>query len=87
MTQQLNYPTPPVVTIDAAQSENAEKVSMTSIELRAWIKRQGLSHQAAAQILALSLDGLRNNLYGRRPIGAQTARIIELFDRQNACVQ
>jgi hypothetical protein len=53
---------------------------MTAADLRAWIKRRRLSHEEAARLLGLSLDGLRNNLYGRRPIGAQTARIVQLLD-------
>lgn len=51
---------------------------MTAAELRAWIRREGLSHRAAAELLGMSLDGLRSNLYGRRPIGARTQRIVEL---------
>jgi hypothetical protein len=53
---------------------------MTATELRAWIKRRRLSHEEAAQLLGLSLDGLRNNLYARRPVSAQTERIVQLLD-------
>lgn len=52
---------------------------MTAAELRAWIARQGWTHDQAAARLALSRDGLRKQLYGQRPISAQTARIVELI--------
>lgn len=52
---------------------------MTAAELRAWIARQGWSHDEAADRLALSRDGLRKQLYGQRPVGAQTARIVQLI--------
>jgi hypothetical protein len=53
---------------------------LTSAELKSWIKRRRLSHSEAADLLALSRDGLRKNLYDVTPIGAQTARIVELLD-------
>ncbi len=52
---------------------------MTASELRAWIERHDLSHAEAARLLALSSSGLRHQLYGERPVGAQTARIVELL--------
>ena len=54
---------------------------MKPTELRAWIKSRRLSHEGAAELLAMSRDGLRKNLYGKTPIGAQTARIVELIDK------
>lgn len=54
---------------------------MTGPELKAWVKRRGLSHEEAAKLLRLSVDGLRKNLYGLRPISEQTARIVELNDQ------
>ena len=53
---------------------------MTATELREWIKRHGLTHQEAADLLAMSRDGLRKNIYGQSPIGAQTARIVQLLE-------
>ncbi len=54
---------------------------MKPATLRAWIERRRLSHQEAADLLALSLAGLRKNLYGVTRIGPQTERIIELLDK------
>jgi hypothetical protein len=55
--------------------------------LRAWIKRRRLKHHEAAELLALSVAGLRKNLYGITPIGPQTARIVELLDKWSAEAQ
>ena len=57
--------------------------SMKPFALRDWIARRGLSHDTAAELLAVSLPTLRKRLYGVRPIGAQTARIVELLDRMD----
>jgi hypothetical protein len=51
---------------------------MTADELRAWIKRRGLTHAAAARLLAMSIKGLRKNLYGERRISPRTERIVQL---------
>jgi hypothetical protein len=53
---------------------------MTAAELKIWIKRRHLKHSEAADLLALSRDGLRKNLYGVTSIGPQTERIIELLN-------
>lgn len=52
---------------------------MTSDELKAWIDRNKLTHEAAAKILRLSVPSLRKRLYGHAEVGAQTERIIELW--------
>jgi hypothetical protein len=54
---------------------------MKPSELRAWIKRRRLSHEQAAEILAISVNALRKNLYGAARINPQTRRIIELVDK------
>lgn len=54
---------------------------MTAAELRQWIKRRRLSHRQAAELLRLSLDGLRKNLYGQTPVSPQTERIAQLLDK------
>jgi predicted XRE-type DNA-binding protein len=53
---------------------------MTPAELRAWIKQRRLSHDEAAELLAMSRPGLRKNIYGVTPIGAQTELIIGLIE-------
>ncbi len=53
---------------------------MTPETLKSWIKSRRLSHQDAADLLAITLNVLHKNLYGATPIGAQTERIIELID-------
>ena len=55
---------------------------MTAADLRMWLARRGLSHEAAARALGLSVAGLRKQLYGARPVGAQTALIAALLDQQ-----
>lgn len=54
---------------------------MTPADLRAWIKTRGLSHEAAARLLALPLDGLRKRLYGATDVGAQTAQLTKYIDQ------
>jgi hypothetical protein len=54
---------------------------MDAQELRQWIERRGLSHEEAARLLALSIQGLRKQLYGVRRVGPQTERIVALIDR------
>ena len=54
---------------------------MTPADLKAWIKTRRLKHDAAAQLLAMSTNRLRQHLYGVTPIDPQTERIIELLDR------
>jgi hypothetical protein len=54
---------------------------MNPADLRAWIKQRCLSHKEAAKLLGLSVPGLRKNLYGAAPIGAQTERIIQLINK------
>jgi hypothetical protein len=54
---------------------------MSPDALKAWIKQRGLSHQEAADLLAMSRDGLRKNLYGTRLISPQTEMIICLLDK------
>jgi hypothetical protein len=55
-------------------------LAMTADELKAWIKRRRLSHREASYLLAMSIDGLRKNLYGQTPIGAQTERLAQVWD-------
>ena len=54
---------------------------MTPTTLRAWIKSRRLSHDEAAELLAMSRNSLRKNIYGQNAISRQTKRIIELLDR------
>ena len=56
---------------------------MTSAELIAWRNRHfgRRGTPRAAEALALSLDGLRAQLTGKRPVSRQTERIVELYDR------
>jgi hypothetical protein len=53
---------------------------MTAAELRAWIKRRGLTHAAAARLLAMSIKGLCKNLYGETRISPRTERMVQLVD-------
>ena len=53
---------------------------MTPADLHAWIEKRHLTHQDAADLLVMSRYALRERLYGRVPIGAQTERIIELLE-------
>ena len=55
---------------------------MTAEALKAWIKARRLSHQEAATLLAMSVSGLRHNLYGQKPISKQTALIVKLRERE-----
>ena len=56
-------------------------MDVTPIELRAWRDRHRFTNEEAANIVALSLHGFLKQLYGKRPVNDQTARIAELFDR------
>lgn len=47
--------------------------------LRKWRKESRLSLEEAAEAVALSRPSFEAQLYGRRPIGRQTRRIIELL--------
>lgn len=53
---------------------------MTPETLRAWIRQRHLSHEEAADLLGLSVHGLRKNLYGVNPVNPQTERIMTLLD-------
>jgi hypothetical protein len=55
---------------------------MKPAELRAWIERNGLSHERAAWQLALTRNVLRKYLYGASRISPQTALLVELLDEK-----
>jgi plasmid maintenance system antidote protein VapI len=57
---------------------------MTAAELRAWAARMGYSRDEAARALALAPTSYRGIIYGRRKVGAQTARIAELLESGTA---
>ncbi len=52
---------------------------MTPSYLRAWRTSRGLTQEKAAQLVALSLKGYQDQEQGRRRVGAQTVRIIEML--------
>lgn len=59
---------------------------MTKDQLRMWMERMGYEntkdgHQAAASALGLTISGFRNQLYGHRPVSAQTDKIAWLLLR------
>jgi len=54
---------------------------MDSSELRQRIKGLGYTQRQAAEKLGLSIDGLTKQLYGARPVGRQTAIVVELLER------
>lgn len=53
---------------------------MTRDELKSWRTRMALTNAQAAEVLALSLEGFYGQLYGRRPISAQSERITVLYE-------
>ncbi len=55
---------------------------MTPATLHTWIKDRRLSHQEAADLLAITVNMLRKQLYGVTAINPQTARIIELLNKR-----
>ncbi len=55
---------------------------MTQTELRQWIAARELSHKDAAMLLGLTLDALRQRIYGRVAVDPQTARIAELLNER-----
>jgi hypothetical protein len=50
---------------------------MSPAELKAWRDRYGFSNAQAAEKLALTLPGFLNQLYERRPVSRQTAKLAE----------
>jgi hypothetical protein len=55
---------------------------VTGDDLRARIKRLGLSYRAAARRLGLSVAGLQHNMRGERSIGRQTELLIGYIERE-----
>ncbi len=55
---------------------------MTSADLKAWRNRLGYSNRAAAEKLALSLQGFLDQLYGHRQPSKRTAAMAELIEQQ-----
>ena len=54
--------------------------AISGAELRARIDRLGLTYTAAAPLLGLTLDGLRKQMAGLRPVSRQTAIILDLIE-------
>jgi hypothetical protein len=49
-------------------------------ELRARVKRLGMTYARAAELLGLSLDGLNKQMRGTTPVSQQTAIILILLE-------
>ena len=60
---------------------------MTEDELRQRIGRVGVTFAEAAQQLGLSLSGLNHQMRGVRPVARQTARLIELLERDREALR
>ena len=58
----------------------AQSQVISGIELRARIDKLGLTYTAAAPLLGLTLDGLRKQMSGLRPVSRQTAIILDLIE-------
>lgn len=53
----------------------------TAADLNDWIDRHEFTGPQAATVLGLSLDGLKKNRSGARPLSRQTELLMEYFDR------
>ena len=58
--------------------------TMDGIELRARIKRLGLTFRAAAPLLGLSVPGLHHQLRGEASVSRQTEMLLEQLEREQA---
>ena len=58
-----------------------QKISVSSAELRARIKRLGITYADAAERLGLSLSGLNLQMRGVRPVSRQTTLLLEVLER------
>jgi len=58
----------------------AQSLTISGPELRARIKRLGLTYGQAAERLGLTLDGLNKQMSGARKVSRQTAIILDLVD-------
>ena len=58
----------------------AQSRTMSGAELRARIKRLGLTYAVVADQLGLSLDGLNKQMRGDRRVSRQTEIILDLLD-------
>jgi hypothetical protein len=56
--------------------------AISGAELRARIKRLGLTYVAAAERLGLSLDGLNKQMRGDHRVSRQTAIILDFLERE-----
>jgi len=54
---------------------------MSGDELRARIKRLGITYARAAELLGLSLDGLNKQMRGDRQVSRQTAIVLAGLER------
>jgi hypothetical protein len=58
----------------------AQSQVISGAELRARIDKLGLTYTAAAPLFGLTLDGLRKQMGGLRPVSRQTAIILDLIE-------
>jgi hypothetical protein len=58
----------------------AQSQTISGNELRARIKRLGMTYAHAAEQLGLSLDGLNKQMRGDRPVSRQTAIILDQIE-------
>jgi hypothetical protein len=57
---------------------------MSGDELRARIRKWGITYNEAAERLGLSLPGLQNQMRGERPVSRQTKIILEYREMQRS---
>jgi hypothetical protein len=58
----------------------AQSQAISGAGLRSRIDRLGLTYTAAAPLLGLTLDGLRKQMSGLRPVSRQTEIILDLIE-------
>jgi hypothetical protein len=56
--------------------------AISGAQLRARIKRMGITYARAAERLGLSLDGLNKQMRGDNPVSQQTAIILRMLELQ-----
>src|SRR6516165_6924366 len=66
--------------VSTTQRKMAQSRTMSGAELRARIKRLGLTYAVVADQLGLSLDGLNKQMRGDRRVSRQTEIILDLLD-------
>ena len=60
----------------------AQSRTISGDELRARIEKLGLTYTAAAPLLGLTLDGLRKQMGGLRPVSRQTALLLGYLEEK-----